>query len=110
MIIGYARVSTQDQNPELQLEALRGAGCEELFQEKATGPGVQRLRRRAMLEFYWVGMFITFVALAIHMRGDGILGFGIAFICCFIWPLIAAIFLYAKLTSPPRAQPPDPRA
>jgi DNA invertase Pin-like site-specific DNA recombinase len=45
MIIGYARVSTQDQNPELQLNALRDAGCEELFQEKATG----RFRERPEL-------------------------------------------------------------
>lgn len=37
MIIGYARVSTQDQNPDLQFDALQGVGCEELYQEKATG-------------------------------------------------------------------------
>ena len=34
MLIGYARVSTQDQNPDLQLDALNQAGCERVYTEK----------------------------------------------------------------------------
>lgn len=42
MQIGYARVSTLDQNPELQLERLREAGCEKIIVEKASGARVDR--------------------------------------------------------------------
>lgn len=42
MIYGYARVSTHDQTPRLQLDALNAAGCNEIHQE--TGSGAKRDR------------------------------------------------------------------
>ncbi len=37
MLIGYARVSTQDQDTDAQIAALITSGCELIFQEKASG-------------------------------------------------------------------------
>ena len=34
MLIGYARVSTQDQNLDMQIQALEKAGCETIYSEK----------------------------------------------------------------------------
>lgn len=42
MKIGYARVSTQDQNLDMQIDALKSAGCEIIFEEKISGKSKER--------------------------------------------------------------------
>jgi DNA invertase Pin-like site-specific DNA recombinase len=55
MLVGYARVSTQDQNPALQLDALKAAGCEKLFVEKASGAQRDRPELLAALDYLRAG-------------------------------------------------------
>ena len=42
MKFGYARVSTAEQNLDIQIEKLKEAGCDEIYQEKASGANDER--------------------------------------------------------------------
>ena len=42
MLVGYARVSTPDQNLDLQCDALQQAGCDRLFTDVASGVQTER--------------------------------------------------------------------
>ncbi|MGM0880903.1 MAG: recombinase family protein [Bacillota bacterium] len=49
--VGYARVSTKDQNLDLQIAALKAEGCERIFQEKASGKKDDRPELAACLDY-----------------------------------------------------------
>jgi DNA invertase Pin-like site-specific DNA recombinase len=49
MKIGYARVSTEEQSLDIQLAALRKAGCKKIFQEKISGTKWERPELQKML-------------------------------------------------------------
>ncbi|MGC4174322.1 MAG: recombinase family protein [Demequina sp.] len=54
-LIGYARVSTDDQDLAAQISALESAGCERIFSEHASGTRVDRLELDAALDYLRAG-------------------------------------------------------
>jgi DNA invertase Pin-like site-specific DNA recombinase len=50
MLLGYARVSTDDQETHLQIDALKGAGCDRIYQEKASGAKADRPELMRLLD------------------------------------------------------------
>ncbi len=51
MLVGYARVSTPDQDPAYQLRALEESGCQRIFTDRASGRITERPQLTAALEF-----------------------------------------------------------
>jgi DNA invertase Pin-like site-specific DNA recombinase len=54
-LLGYARVSTPDQNPDLQLDALRASGCYRLFVDTASGALDERPQLAKMFDHLRTG-------------------------------------------------------
>lgn len=50
-IIGYARVSTEEQGLQVQLEQLASVSCDKVFQEKISGAKIDRPQLKIMLDY-----------------------------------------------------------
>jgi len=55
MFVGYARVSTGEQNLDLQRDALKNAGCEHLFHDEMSGAKAERPGLTQALQFLRAG-------------------------------------------------------
>jgi DNA invertase Pin-like site-specific DNA recombinase len=84
-LIGYARVSTDDQEAQLQRDALTEAGCSRLFEDKASGKSTDRPELPAVLDYLRAGdtlvvwkldrlgrSLIDLVSIVDGLRGRGI--------------------------------------
>jgi DNA invertase Pin-like site-specific DNA recombinase len=49
--VGYARVSTIEQDPALQLDALASAGCTKVFEDRVSGAQTDRVGLRSALDY-----------------------------------------------------------
>ncbi|MEV7991143.1 recombinase family protein [Streptomyces sp. NPDC086077] len=84
-LIGYARVSTDDQEAQLQRDALTEAGCSRIFEDKASGKNTDRPELAAVLDYLREGdtvvvwkldrlgrSLIDLVSIVDGLRGRGI--------------------------------------
>ena len=55
MLIGYARISTDDQNLDLQRDALQKAGCDRIYTDQKSGASTERLGLRGVLDLARAG-------------------------------------------------------
>lgn len=62
--IGYARVSTRDQNLDSQMDMLKTAGCKKIFEDRASGASKSRPGWDKMLEFLRPGDTIVIAELS----------------------------------------------
>jgi len=51
MKIGYARVSTLEQNPEMQIDALKSSGCDKIYSDQVSGVRTDRPGLQEALDF-----------------------------------------------------------
>lgn len=51
MLVGYARVSTDDQNLDLQHDALKKVGCEQIYEDQLSGARAERPGLQQALEY-----------------------------------------------------------
>ena len=71
MLIGYARVSTDLQTTDGQIDALKAAGCERVFQESISGTRADRPQLAAALEYAREGDVLVVARLDRLAQGAG---------------------------------------
>ncbi|MBZ9626315.1 recombinase family protein [Clostridium sp. FP2] len=64
MLLGYARVSTEDQSLNRQLDQLKEFGCAKIFKEKISGTKINRMQLEKMIEQLREGDIIVITELA----------------------------------------------
>jgi len=80
MKIGYARVSTTAQSLEIQIEALKKAGCKKIFSEKLSGkskarPELMKLMEQLRSDNVLIVTKLDFAAIAIESQTEGVCSF-----------------------------------
>lgn len=70
-LIGYARVSTEGQSLELQIERLSSLGCQRIFEEKASGANRDRPQLKCLLDHLRSGDVVVVTRLDRLARSTG---------------------------------------